>query len=251
MKLPWDKICIINLKKDKQRLKRTIEQLEREKLTGNKCAEGVYGYDFVPYGKKIKTEKNKKKKLHLLKSMRKKMEEQKLMKRTKYRALRIGEIGCNMSHYNTFKSALKNGYKQILVLEDDCKITTNFKEKLLESLKHVPKDYDILYLGISDLNYKWGKIKKVNSYIDKPLGTTGTSPNGIKYAEADGGIYGTHAFIINRKAMKQFIKYNIPMTYPTDVILGKIATRYNLIKAYSLKDHLIKTFNYGSNTMKQ
>ena len=183
--------------------------------------------------------------------MRKKMEEQKLMKRTKYRALRIGEIGCNMSFYNTFKSALKNGYKQILVLEDDCKITTMFKEKMFDVLKHVPKDYDILYLGISDLNYKWGKFKNVNKYVDKPLGTTGTSPNGIKYAEADGGIYGNHGFIINRKAMKLFIKYNIPMTYPSDVILGKIATRYNLINAYSLRTHLIKTFNYGSNTMKQ
>ena len=115
-------------------------------------------------------------------------------------------------------------------------------------MKHVPKDYDVLYLGINDINYKWGKFKKINKYINKPLGSKKILSHKMNYPESEGAIYGTHALIINRKGMKTFIKHNLPMTYPADVILGKLATQKKLIKSYSLKNNLITTFNSGSNT---
>ena len=249
MKLPWNKLCIINLKQNKKRLKNSLKQIKRENLDGNKCVEAVYGYDFVPYGKQIKNTKNKKNRRTLLKKMREKLVKNKTLKRTKYRTLRIGEIGCNLSFLNTFKNALEKNYNKILVLEDDFKLVPNFTQKVLNVMKHVPKDYDVLYLGISDINYNWGDFKKINNYVNKPLGTRGYSPGGKVYAESEGGIYGMHGFIINKKAMKLFIKDTLPMTYPADVTLGKLATQKKLIKAYSLKDHLVTTHNFGSNTM--
>ena len=55
-----------------------------------------------------------------MKSMRKDLEKKNILERTKYRPLRIGEIGCNMSFINTFKKALENGFEKVLMLEDDC-----------------------------------------------------------------------------------------------------------------------------------
>ena len=244
MKLPWDKICIINLKQNNKRLKNALNQLKKEKIKGNKCVEAVYGYDFVPYGKQIKKTKNKKTRRYLLKKMRQKLIINKTLKRTKYRTLKIGEIGCNLSFLNTFKNALEKDYNKILVLEDDFKLVPNFTNKVLNVMKHVPKDYDILYLGINDINYKWGDFKKINDYLNKPLGSRSKI-----YDEAHGAIYGNHGFIINKKAMKLFIKNTIPMTYPSDVTLGKLSTQKKLIKAFSLKDNLITTHNFGSNTV--
>ena len=129
MELPWDKICIINLKQHKKRLESTLNQLHKENLIGNKCVEAVYGYDFVPYGKKIKKVQNRSQKNKFLKSMRKGLEKNNILKRTKYRPLRIGEIGCNMSFINTFKKALDNGFEKVLILEDDCKINHRFFKK--------------------------------------------------------------------------------------------------------------------------
>jgi GR25 family glycosyltransferase involved in LPS biosynthesis len=246
MKLPWDKICIINLKQHKTRLESTLNQLHRENLIGNKCVEAVYGYDFVPYGKQIKKEKNRSQKNKFLKSMRKGLEKNNILKRTKYRPLRIGEIGCTMSIINTFKKALDQGLNTLLMLEDDCKLSTDFLKKVNDVMTFVPNNWDILYLGINPINKKWGSFKKINKVINKPKGSKKLSDK--RYIESEGAIYGTHAFIVNRKAMELFIEYNLPMTYPADVILGKLATQYKLINSYSLAKQLVTTFNAGSTT---
>ena len=141
---------------------------------------------------------------------------------------------------------LKTKYKRVLVLEDDFKLDKNFREKLLKLKPFIPKDFDVLYLGISPMNYKYGKFTKVNKYINKPLGSSDKKSK----EESHGAIYGNHGFIINRKAMRSFIKHALPMRYAADVILGKLATQKKLINSYTLKDDLITTFKSGSNTMK-
>ena len=237
----WDKICILNLKKDKSRLISTINQLKKYNLNGHKCINGINGYNFVPYGHKIKSKKN----IKLISKMRSKLSQNKIIKKTKYRNLRIGEIGCNLSHMETMKIALKNRYNKILILEDDIKIHPKFINNLQKIKPFIPTDCDILFLGINNINYKWGSFKKINKYINKPFG----SKTYTKYPESDGGIYGAHAYIINRKAMKEFIKHTQPMTYPADVTLGKLSTKYKTINAYSLNTNLISTFRKGSNTL--
>jgi GR25 family glycosyltransferase involved in LPS biosynthesis len=236
----WSKTCIINLKNAKLRLKSCKSQLKRENIKGEKCIEAVDGYKYVPYGKEIKSKKKVKYHSNL---MRKKLTEKGIYKKT-IRALRVGEIGIYMSQINTIKAAYKDKkIKSILILEDDIKLSENLLENIKKLKSYIPKKCDIFFLGVSPINYKYGKFKKINKYINEPLGI---NPNKIK--EMDGGIYGAHAYILNRKAMKVLIDNAFPMRYPYDVYLGKIITRMKLLKAYSLKDDLITTFNYGSFT---
>lgn len=243
MKLPFDHICIINLKKDKQRLKSAKKQLQREKLSGSKCVDAVNGYKFVPYGEQIK--KKIRIKYHS-KKMRQELENKGLFK-SGQRALVPGEIGLIQSLVKTFKKVLSTTkYKRVLIVEDDFKIPENFQKKVQEIKTFIPKDSDVFYLGFSPVNYKYAKFTSINKYVEKSHGIS--EPRIIKRYKSEGGIYGTFGFIINRKAMQAYIKAATPMQFPADVILGRLATIDKKIKAYNLKkEHqLISYFNYGT-----
>ena len=41
------------------------------------------------------------------------------------RPMKLGEIGCFLSHYKVWKDVLANGYDRAIVLEDDMKFTQN------------------------------------------------------------------------------------------------------------------------------
>ena len=234
-----DKICIINLKSAKKRLSSCKTQLKKEKLEGEKCVEGVDGFKFVPYGKELKTKKNPR---YYGKLMRNSLTKKNLYKKTS-RALRVGEIGVYMSHINTIKKAFSNKrINHLLIFEDDMKLEKNFKKNLEKILKEMPSNNDILFLGISDINYKYAKFKSYNKLFNKPLGIS-------KIKDMKGGIYGAHAYILNRKAMKTIIENAFPMEYPYDVYLGRLITINNLLNGLTLKKDIVKTYNYGSYTM--
>jgi hypothetical protein len=101
-------------------------------------------------------------------------------------------------------------------------------------------------LGLNKLNHKWGSFKKINKYISQPLGSRVYK----NHPDSEGAIYGAHAYIINKKAMKEYIKFTTPMTYISDVSLGKIATIHKKVKAYCVTENLVSTHNFGSNTQK-
>ena len=84
-----------------------------------------------------------------------------------------------------------------------------------------------------------------NFYWQKPKGID--NEKHLQKYKVKGAIYGMFGFIINAKAMKLFIKYALPLSYPSDCILGRL-NQSGLIKSYSLKkEHqLIKYFNMGT-----
>lgn len=63
-----------------------------------------------------------------------------------------GHIGCSKSHIACLELAIKNNWKNVLIIEDDM-IFVNYKEgtKLLDVL--INKDYDVISLGNTLLNY--------------------------------------------------------------------------------------------------
>ena len=64
------------------------------------------------------------------------------------------------------EKALTQSQDTILVLEDDVIFPSDFRKQLEFYLNEVPKDFDILYLGGSNL-----KLKKYNQYFGKPVKT--------------------------------------------------------------------------------
>jgi len=58
-----------------------------------------------------------------------------------------GEVGCYLSHFNIISEAKARGLKSILILEDDVVFTDNVLEKFFEGYKHIPEDWEMIYLG--------------------------------------------------------------------------------------------------------
>jgi len=103
----------------------------------------------------------------------------------------IGEIGCYLSHLMILKKLIKNknnGYT--VVFEDDFIILdNNLHEKINNILNTITDDFDLIYLGNLNTNYK-EKYK-----------------NNIYYIDANNYLWGTHAYIINNNNAEKI--YNL------------------------------------------
>lgn len=79
----------------------------------------------------------------------------------------IGELGCSESHMYCTKDALKNGYKKILVLEDDVYFHKHFLIKFKEYSDQVPVDWQFLMLGASQWSW-WGNAPFLKKNLYHP-----------------------------------------------------------------------------------
>ena len=58
-----------------------------------------------------------------------------------------GAAGCMASHVNIWKRAKAEGWKNVLIIEDDCDFIPDLQNKFNELIKEVPADWDMLYFG--------------------------------------------------------------------------------------------------------
>jgi GR25 family glycosyltransferase involved in LPS biosynthesis len=118
------------------------------------------------------------------------------MKIVKNKKLSKGGIGCSLSHINLWNYQLSkkpNNSQHFIVLEDDCIIEKGFKDKFYEIMSEVPQDFDILYLGGSNL-----KGKKISKNIMVPEKQTKNSTRNT----------GTYAMVISNKCLGELINSN-------------------------------------------
>lgn len=65
------------------------------------------------------------------------------------RQMKMGEVGCFLSHYRIWEQMIQRGEKEVLVLEDDVRFETNFIQNSRNTLKQVREstNWDFLYFG--------------------------------------------------------------------------------------------------------
>lgn len=61
-----------------------------------------------------------------------------------------GDIGCTLSHLKVMRLAKERKLPNYLIFEDDCEFAPNFKERFVTEIKHLPANWDMLYLGGED-----------------------------------------------------------------------------------------------------
>lgn len=74
-----------------------------------------------------------------------------------------GRVGCLISQLEVIKNARKNGFKRILLLEDDVQFVTNVQSKFNDILDQVPLQWGLLYLGGNEK----GRPTKISNNIFK------------------------------------------------------------------------------------
>jgi GR25 family glycosyltransferase involved in LPS biosynthesis len=77
-------------------------------------------------------------------------------------------MGCIASHTEVYQLAKENGWKNVLIIEDDCDFIENLNEIFEKSIETLPDDWDLLYFG-GVHETKNGKFipEKFNEYFVK------------------------------------------------------------------------------------
>jgi glycosyl transferase family 25 len=140
-----DKIFIINLDKDIERLNNSYKQLNDYNINNYERYSAVYGaeaniHDLDNYTTKIG-------KLIASKSM----------------------IGCGISHINIWKRIIKEGINKCLILEDDFILVDDFLNKFNNIIKKSPSEYDILFLSSNIVHNKNLKLYDIDDNFYKQL----------------------------------------------------------------------------------
>jgi GR25 family glycosyltransferase involved in LPS biosynthesis len=95
-----------------------------------------------------------------------------------------GVAGGTSTQITILRKAILNEVPSVLILEDDCEFVTHFAEKFRDWSVHVPKDWDLLYLG--GLNGKGSYVKGIEEHV---VSVT--------------GMMSTHAYAVNGKALSK------------------------------------------------
>jgi GR25 family glycosyltransferase involved in LPS biosynthesis len=105
---------------------------------------------------------------------------------------------------------VKKGYQNVLICEDDAMISDSFDKDFQNSYYHIPKDYDVLYLGClfgcKDDSLLNKVVTKVNGYEPEDINE--------KVVEVKGTI-GLHCYMVSLEGAKKLIAN--PITFHVDV----------------------------------
>lgn len=61
--------------------------------------------------------------------------------------MRPGQVGCLLSHLGIIRKAQANGYKNVMIVEDDIQFDSDLFPDQCKFLEEVPDDWDMIYFG--------------------------------------------------------------------------------------------------------
>jgi GR25 family glycosyltransferase involved in LPS biosynthesis len=140
-----NKIFIINLDKDIERLNEAKKQLNKYNITNYERISGINGSKLTEQEKKLIT--------------------------TDVGNILASDsmIGCGISHINLWKRIIDDGIEKCLILEDDFILEDNFINKFNDAYKYCPDNYDLLFLTANPIHNKNLRISNINKYFYKQL----------------------------------------------------------------------------------
>ncbi|MDE9435338.1 glycosyltransferase family 25 protein [Xenorhabdus bovienii] len=139
-------------------------------------------------------------------------------------SLTLGEVGCSLSHLDTYKKIIDGKTSIALILEDDAK----FDEKLIEVLSSLESHP----MALSSTPYVF-LLNKTNEYFDsfkKPLTRNYHIVDVIDAACA-------HGYILNLAAAKKLYEYLLPVRFVADE--WKMLKEQNVIKLRAIIPSII------------
>ena len=80
-----------------------------------------------------------------------------------------GAWGCYKAHLRILEDCLSNEIHSVLILEDDAVLVEGFVEKVHAFWKHLPKDWEMVYLGGQHIQENLGLPRKINEWVYHPF----------------------------------------------------------------------------------
>ena len=149
-----------------------------------------------------------------------------------------GMKGCALSHRSLWEIMIEKGYKNMLVFEDDAIIDPNFDRDFNHVWNHLPDNYDIIYFGCvfgcSDTSVGNSVFKKLAGY---------DTENVNEFIQTTKGSVGTHCYMISLEGAKKFIDKPINFHIDTQIMYWVKTYSYN---AYSTNINMVETSKENS-----
>ena len=133
-----NKIFLINLEKDVDRLKYQELQFKKNNLKFERV-NAIYGKDL-----------NENEKIILSGSY------------FNYLTNTDAMIGCFQSHLNIYKKIVNENLDNVIIMEDDILFNPNINEKIKILNNNLPNNYDIIHLGCDGMSCLYPKLFKIN-----------------------------------------------------------------------------------------
>ncbi len=165
---------------------------------------------------------------------------------SKYDGIKVGFLGCHMSHHKIYQKIIDQNLKRVLVFEDDAELIEENIKSMEVSIKELPSDWDICFFGYKK-NDQWGlkEIIKTGLYtFQRFLGhNSHLSVNRVKnryarpYSEhlmIAGAHDQTHAYGITQKAAKYILDNHFTIWKNFDLFMDDLCTERE-VKAFITK----------------
>lgn len=131
-------------------------------------------------------------------------------------------MATTLEHIRIYNAIQKSRYEYHLVLEDDAILSSNFKEKLLNTIDNLPADWDIVYVSSGCENRP--KI---------------TSIDGSNFAKIETkNSWTANGYLIKKETAKKFIDNIRPIIMPIDFELNYLQNSLNM-NVYWLVDSIV------------
>ena len=152
--------------------------------------------------------------------------------------LSAGELACSLSHKMLYKAMDANGWKKILILEDDVWPLYNNLTLLPETLNELPADWELVYLGYLKHEQVTTKLK-LKQFFYKLISRLGlmkwnyTMMNNLlprpysAHLKKAGFHDCTHAYAITLDGAKKLLKAQTPVIYRADDLLSHTILKGN------------------------
>ena len=162
-----------------------------------------------------------------------------------------GQLGCAMSNRLVHKLIVENSYKQVLILEDDALLNSNYLQDFKLATNELPNNWELLYLGFNPItnfskNIFFRMLTRIMYFI-KPVNIDGMKSNSLKFRffpkeysknlNIPGLYTGTHAYALSNKGAIKLLNLDSPLKKGFDILL--MHSNYNkLINSFSMKKPL-------------
>ena len=209
------KIYIVNLKHDIERKKNIINEIEKQNIKNYEIIEAVAGNELNEFELDTHTFKNKKN----INPWNSKMSP--------------SQIGCALSHIKIYKKFIDTEFKLALILEDDAIFLKNFKTTIKNLIIK---------------NFKYRRqimlLSEIKEFYPKAI----DFKDDYEIVDVANAFF-THAYVINREAAQEIIKFNYPIkTVADNFVFFKI---YCGVKITGLNPFLLKqdTINFKTSIL--
>ncbi len=146
------------------------------------------------------------------------------------RTLKRSEVGVAHGHRRIYQEMIDNGYKRVLVLEDDTRIDFGKTYLIPKIIKEIPDNCDLLYWGYRWYDSESTLSRMIRIWFKEPFLFLSAKLLGKSYVNLNerypkpfrkhlwkaGYHAGSHAYGITRSAAEKLLKANTPITMISD-----------------------------------